>query len=154
AAALRPRTDRGRARGGQAARSRQGRRRDSLTRVAEGARPTLRRAMQSEKDRIGWIGVGRMGAPMVARLLAAGYEVSVWNRTRARGEALGAQGAGVAGSPAELASCDVVFTMVGGSEDFEAVTIGPEGVLSGERVPAILIDSSTVSADASEEVRR
>jgi 3-hydroxyisobutyrate dehydrogenase-like beta-hydroxyacid dehydrogenase len=104
--------------------------------------------------RIGWIGVGRMGTPMIARLLDDGYEVTVWNRTRAKAEPLERQGASVASSPAELADCDVVFTMVAGSEDFKAVTIGEGGVLTRtDRAPLILIDSSTVSAEASQQVR-
>jgi 3-hydroxyisobutyrate dehydrogenase-like beta-hydroxyacid dehydrogenase len=110
--------------------------------------------MDSEKDRIGWIGVGRMGGPMITRLLAAGYPVTVWNRTREKAEPFAQQGATIAESPAGLASCDIVFTMVAGSEDFKEVTIGASGVLSGDGAPAILIDSSTVSADASDEVRR
>jgi len=104
--------------------------------------------------RIGWIGVGRMGSPMIARLLDAGYEVTVWNRTREKCEPLERQGASIAGSPAELADCDVVFTMVAGSEDLKAVTLGEGGLLTrADRAPAILIDSSTVSAEASEQVR-
>jgi 3-hydroxyisobutyrate dehydrogenase len=104
--------------------------------------------------RIGWIGVGRMGSPMIARLLDAGYEVTVWNRTREKCDPLEEMGAIVADSPAALADCDVVFTMVAGSEDLKAVTIGEGGVLMrGDRAPAILIDSSTVSAEASEQVR-
>jgi len=111
--------------------------------------------MDSEKDRIGWIGVGRMGAPMIARLLAGGYDVTLWNRTREKAEAFAERGATIVDSPADLAGCDIVFTMVGDSEDFKEVTIGANGVLAaGERAPAILIDSSTVSADASDEVRR
>jgi 3-hydroxyisobutyrate dehydrogenase len=103
---------------------------------------------------IGWVGVGRMGAPMVGRLLGAGYGVSVWNRTREKAEVLGGLGAVVVDSPGDLAGCDVVFTMVAGSEDLKAVTIGVGGVLSGGgRVPSVLIDSSTVSAAASQEVR-
>jgi len=104
--------------------------------------------------RIGWIGVGRMGSPMIARLLDAGYEVTVWNRTREKCDPLERQGASIAGSPAELADCDVVFTMVAGSEDLKAVTLGEGGLLTrADRAPAILIDSSTVSAEASEQVR-
>ena len=110
--------------------------------------------MDSEKDRIGWIGVGRMGGPMIARLLRSGYEVAIWNRTREKAEPFAAQGATVVDSPADLAGCDIVFTMVAGSEDFKQVTIGPGGVLTADGLsPAILIDSSTVSAEASEEVR-
>jgi 3-hydroxyisobutyrate dehydrogenase-like beta-hydroxyacid dehydrogenase len=91
---------------------------------------------------------------MVGRLLDAGYEVTVWNRTRERADRLAERGCGVASSPAELADCEIVFTMVAGSDDFEHVALGPAGVLSrSDRAPAILIDSSTVSADASQAVR-
>jgi 3-hydroxyisobutyrate dehydrogenase len=104
--------------------------------------------------RIGWIGAGRMGSPMIARLLDAGYDVTVWNRTRGKADALEKLGATLADTPADLAECDVVFTMIAGSEDLKQVTIGPGGVLSrSDRAPAILIDSSTVSAEASAEVR-
>ena len=104
--------------------------------------------------RIGWIGAGRMGSPMIARLLDAGYDVTVWNRTRGKADALEKLGATLAETPADLAECDVVFTMIAGSEDLKQVTIGPGGVLSrSDRAPAILIDSSTVSAEASAEVR-
>jgi len=104
--------------------------------------------------RIGWIGLGRMGTPMVARLLDAGHEVSVYNRTREKAEALEERGCSVVERPADLADREIVFTMVAGSEDFKEVTLGPGGVLgAGDRAPAILIDSSTVSAEASEAVR-
>jgi 3-hydroxyisobutyrate dehydrogenase-like beta-hydroxyacid dehydrogenase len=104
--------------------------------------------------KIGWIGAGRMGAPMVVRLLEAGYDVGVWNRTREKCEALEQVGATIVDSPADLADRDIVFTMVAGSDDFKEVTFGPAGVLGNpEHAPGILIDSSTVSADASDEVR-
>jgi 3-hydroxyisobutyrate dehydrogenase len=64
--------------------------------------------------RIGWIGVGRMGTPMVVRLLDAGFDVAVWNRTREKAEGLAEHGATVVDTVAELAACDIVFTMVGG----------------------------------------
>jgi 3-hydroxyisobutyrate dehydrogenase len=104
--------------------------------------------------RIGWIGVGRMGSALIARLLDAGYAVGVWNRTREKCEPLEERGATIVDDPRELADCDVVFTMVAGSEDFKQVTIAPGGVLTqAGRAPAILIDSSTVSVEASAEVR-
>ena len=62
--------------------------------------------------RIGWIGAGRMGAALATRLLEAGHDVAVYNRTRSKAEALA--GALVVDSPAELADRDIVFTMVGG----------------------------------------
>src|SRR3954468_16181643 len=104
--------------------------------------------------RIGWIGTGRMGAALVKRLLEAGHEVAVYNRTRSKAEALAELGATVVGSPAELADRDVVFTMVGGSDDFKEVAIGPDGVLSRpNQAPKVLIDSTTISREASDEVR-
>jgi 3-hydroxyisobutyrate dehydrogenase len=102
---------------------------------------------------VGWIGTGRMGYQLVERLLAAGSEVVVWNRTRAKAEPLAEHGARIVDTPADLAGCNIVFTMVAGSDDLIAVTTGPEGVLSRPTVPAVLVDSSTVSAEASAIVR-
>lgn len=95
--------------------------------------------------RVGWIGTGRMGYQLAARLLAAGVETWVWNRTRSKAEPLAEKGAKVVDSPADLAECDIVFTMVGGPEDVLEVTIGENGVLSREDArPSILVDSTTI----------
>jgi 3-hydroxyisobutyrate dehydrogenase-like beta-hydroxyacid dehydrogenase len=107
-----------------------------------------------ERPRVGWIGIGRMGAELSGRLLDAGIDLAVWNRTRARAEPLAERGAAVVASAAELADRDVVFTTVAASADLEAVTMGEAGLFTAaERSPAILIDSSTVSAGASARVR-
>src|SRR6201986_3585593 len=104
--------------------------------------------------RIGWIGTGRMGAALVRRLLHAGYDVAGFNRTRSKAEALLEHGATVVDSAADLADRDVVFTMVGGSDDFKEVAIGPNGLLSRTDVaPRMLIDSTTISQAASDDVR-
>jgi 3-hydroxyisobutyrate dehydrogenase-like beta-hydroxyacid dehydrogenase len=102
---------------------------------------------------IGWIGAGRMGAAMVRRLLTGGRRVSVWNRTRTKADALSAFGAKVVDSIADLADCDVVFTMVSTSADLEQVVLGPSGLLSADRCPRVLVDCSTVSAEISAAVR-
>jgi 3-hydroxyisobutyrate dehydrogenase-like beta-hydroxyacid dehydrogenase len=103
---------------------------------------------------IGWIGAGRMGAQIVRRLLAEGCDVAVWNRTRAKSEPLGAAGATLVHSPADLAERDIVFTMVAGSDDLVEVVAGDGGLLSrADAAPRCIVDSSTVSADASERVR-
>lgn len=103
---------------------------------------------------LGWIGTGRMGFPMAARLAKAGGKVAVYNRTRAKAEPLTQYGASIVGTPAELADRDIVFTMVSTSDDLLEVTLGKQGVLSRkDRVPKILIDSSTVSQEASAELR-
>jgi 3-hydroxyisobutyrate dehydrogenase len=103
--------------------------------------------------RLGWLGTGRMGAQLIRRLLAAGHDVSVYNRTLAKAQPLAAHGAKVVDSAADLASCDIVFVMVGTSEDLIDAVLGADGLLSGAAAPSILVDCSTVSADASAQVR-
>ena len=104
--------------------------------------------------RLGWIGTGRMGAAMVRRLVDAGRDVAIYNRTRSKAEAAAGNAATVVDRPAKLADRDVVFTMVSASDDFEEVVLGPDGLLSAEgTAPRVLVDCSTVSAEASQTVR-
>jgi 3-hydroxyisobutyrate dehydrogenase-like beta-hydroxyacid dehydrogenase len=107
-----------------------------------------------KKHTIGWVGAGgRMGFAMAQRLLERGADVSVYNRTRAKVEPLAALGARIIDSPAELRDRDIVFTTVSASDDLIAVTLGEAGVLGADRAPKLLIDCSTVSAEASQQVR-
>ncbi len=107
-----------------------------------------------EQPSIGWIGAGRMGLQMASRLLDAGHDVAVYNRTKAKVAPLTDRGAVVADSPAELASRDVVFTIVAGSDDLLQVTAGENGVLADAgRAPGLLVDFTTVSVQASAAVR-
>jgi 3-hydroxyisobutyrate dehydrogenase-like beta-hydroxyacid dehydrogenase len=95
-----------------------------------------------------------MGHALAARLLAAGHDVAVYNRTRAKAESLEEAGATVVDAPAELADREVVFTMVAGPDDFKEVVLGPSGVLSRNgSAPAVIVDMTTVSPDASQAVR-
>jgi 3-hydroxyisobutyrate dehydrogenase len=104
--------------------------------------------------RVGWIGVGRMGAQLAARLISAGHDVAVYNRTAAKAEPLVALGASVVGTPSELADRDVVFSMVSASADLHAVMTGQGGLLTNpDAAPKLVIDCSTVSAQASAELR-
>jgi 3-hydroxyisobutyrate dehydrogenase-like beta-hydroxyacid dehydrogenase len=111
--------------------------------------------MSTERPmRLGWIGVGRMGRVLATRLLDAGHELSVYNRTREKTEPLAKLGAIIADAPAELADRDIVFTMVGGSADVEHVVSGPDGLLSrSDTTPRVIVDSTTVSPSAAERVR-
>ncbi|HEX6300402.1 MAG TPA: NAD(P)-dependent oxidoreductase [Acidimicrobiia bacterium] len=105
-------------------------------------------------EHVGWIGAGRMGAALIKRLLEAGTEVWVYNRTRAKADALAEHGAKVVDSPADLATLDIVFTMVGGPEDVLEVTIGPEGALSRDDArPSVVVDSTTIDPATSKRVR-
>ncbi len=77
--------------------------------------------------RLGWAGTGRMGYALASRLLTAGYDVAVYNRTRAKAEPLAELGATIVDTPAELADRDIVFTMVAGPSDFKEVVLGAHG---------------------------
>lgn len=103
---------------------------------------------------VGWIGAGRMGYQLAKRLLDAGYDVAIYNRTRAKAEPLIEFGATVVDKPVELAGRDIVFSMVSAPKDLEEVMLGENGLLSDpNRAPKIIGDASTVSVDVSEKVR-
>jgi len=95
-----------------------------------------------------------MGTAMAKRLVLAGNDVTVTNRTRAKAEALAEFGAKVVDTPRDLAGCDIVFIMVSANNDLLDVTTGAQGVLSDpSRAPRIVIDCSTVSTEISASVR-
>lgn len=106
------------------------------------------------KPTIGWVGAGRMGAALATRLLDAGYEVAVFNRTRSKAESLIARGGTVVDRPVDLADRDIVFVMVSASQDLESVMTGEGGLLTHPDIaPSLVVDSSTVSAEASALIR-
>src|SRR5660398_166821 len=93
--------------------------------------------------KIGWIGTGRMGFALSTRLLEAGYDLAVYNRTKSKAEPLAALGAAVVDRPADLADRDVVFIMVSAPKDLQQVVEGDGGLLTVAGVsPGIIIDSS------------
>ena len=99
--------------------------------------------------RIGYAGMGIMGRGMAGCLLRAGHDVMVWNRTRARTDDLVAAGAGVAGSPAELAAaCDIIMVCVSDTPDVEEVTLGEGGLIHRLGPGKLVVDHSTISASA------
>lgn len=111
-------------------------------------------ATKPDHRTIGWIGTGRMGFALASRLLEHGCDLSVYNRTRAKSEPLATRGARLVDRPVDLSDRDIVLTSVAGSEDFAEVMTGPQGLLAnGGRVPSIVIDTSTVSMDASQAIR-
>jgi 3-hydroxyisobutyrate dehydrogenase len=91
------------------------------------------------------LGLGAMGGRIAARLLAAGHDVTVWNRTPAKAEPLVAQGARLAGTPAEAAlAADAVLVMVADPAALAEVTEGPDGVAAGARTGTTILQMSTV----------
>jgi 3-hydroxyisobutyrate dehydrogenase len=109
---------------------------------------------QGDERRLGWLGTGRMGFELARRLLTSGCDVAVYNRTKSKAEPLADLGAKIVGSASDLADRDIVFVIVGTSEDLVDAVIGPGGLMSGGKGPAIVVDCSTVSAEASEYVRQ
>src|SRR5271166_438084 len=97
-----------------------------------------------------------MGSAMAARLIATGAAVAVWNRTASKTVPLVELGATQADTVNDLGRCDIVFTSVTSSPDLLAVTLGPEGLFNAfnaQSAPRIVVDTSTVSAEAAAEVR-
>ncbi len=102
------------------------------------------------KPSIGFIGMGHMGGHMALRLLDAGYQLTVYDRTRQKAKALGQRGAQVAQTPKDLAAnCQVVMACVTDDEAQQDVMFGPDGALAGVHGGSVIIDLSTVSPDAS-----
>lgn len=106
-----------------------------------------------KEKRIGFIGLGTMGSRMAQRLLAAGYPLTVYNRTRAKTEPLAAQGATIAETPRALAaSCEYIITSLTDDAAVEAVFYGSEGILAGARSGATCIELSTIAPASSRRI--
>ncbi|MCF1182872.1 NAD(P)-dependent oxidoreductase [Marichromatium gracile] len=104
-------------------------------------------------ERIGFIGLGLMGAPMALNLLRAGHRLAVYARRETALAPLREAGAEVCASPAALAGAvDVVFTIVSDTEDVEQVLLGPDGVIEGARPGSVVVDMSTISASATRAI--
>ena len=96
-------------------------------------------------DRVGFLGLGTMGAAMAANLARAGFPLTVWNRTAERAEALRTLGAATAASPADVArAADIVVTCVSDTPDVEAILFGDGGVVAGAARGLLVIDCSTI----------
>ena len=110
--------------------------------------------MAASKQKIGWIGVGRMGGPMAERLLKAGYDLSIWNRTRAKAESLAKVGGKVVDNLLELKDVDVLFSIVSTGKDLDQVYFGKNSVTGhGGKLPKIFIDCSTIAVEESTSIR-
>ena len=105
----------------------------------------------TEKLRLGWIGTGRMGYEMAARLAKAGCDIAVWNRTKAKADPLAEHGAKVVNDLKQLAPRDIVFCMVSTWEDVKEVV---SKLLSGEAKPRMLVECSSISLQGSAQLRR
>jgi 3-hydroxyisobutyrate dehydrogenase len=102
---------------------------------------------------IGIVGIGRMGAAMATRLLGLGHQVTVWNRSPAKAQALESAGAKVAASPRALAeACDVVLSILADAPAVEAAYFGPDGVGSGPLAGKVVIEMSTLRPETQQSL--
>jgi 3-hydroxyisobutyrate dehydrogenase-like beta-hydroxyacid dehydrogenase len=105
--------------------------------------------------RIGFLGLGKMGVPMALRLIAAGHELSVWNRTEGRTEPLLREGAIAAATPAEAElGADAVITMLFDDAAHEEVLFGGNGLMDALEPGALHISCSTISVALSERLAK
>lgn len=112
-------------------------------------RPTI----SPSSTRIGWIGTGVMGASMVGHLMKAGFQATVYNRSKAKAENLLAQGAKWADTPKQVAEqADVIFSIVGFPADVREVTLGSSGSLAGAKPGSILVDMTTSDPSLAVEI--
>ena len=113
----------------------------------------MQKGMTLQIKKIAFIGTGIMGAPIAGHILDAGYDVTVYNRTREKAEGLRAKGARWADSPAEAAAdADVVFTMVGYPTDVEDVYLATDGLIRTAKKGAWLIDLTTSSPQLARDI--
>jgi 3-hydroxyisobutyrate dehydrogenase len=108
----------------------------------------------SMSQAVGWIGLGRMGEAMAKKLIKAGHDVRVWNRTASKAAPLAEAGATIVATKQDLAGCAVVFTMVSTTDDLKEVLFAAGGLLTGSVKPRMVIDSSSISQEGSAEIRQ
>ncbi|NPA91925.1 MAG: 2-hydroxy-3-oxopropionate reductase [Chloroflexi bacterium] len=109
----------------------------------------------TQVTKVGFIGLGIMGAPMALNVLRAGYPLTVWNRTREKAKPLLEEGAVWADSPADVArQSDIIITIVSDTPDVEEVILGPNGVIHGARPGSVVIDMSTISPHVTQRIAR
>lgn len=111
--------------------------------------------MATNTQKIGWIGMGRMGYAMAERLIKAGHDVSIWNRTRSKAEPLAKLGGKVVDKPTDLAGVDVLFAIVSTGKDLKQVYFDKDGAATVKgKVPPIFVDCSTISVEDSADIRK
>jgi len=108
---------------------------------------------ERQRARLGYLGLGMMGFPMSRRLIQAGHDVMVWNRSPAKATALVELGARPATSPREMADrCDIVFMCVTDAAAVEDVVFGPEGLAAVAGRGKLVVDFSSIHPDAARTI--
>src|SRR5919108_4985626 len=122
----------------------------ALTSILNERGMVMERENDKPKPSIGFIGMGHMGSHMALKLLDAGYQLTVYDRTKERAQELRQRGALVAQTPRDLAAnCNIVMVCVTDDQAQEHLMLGQDGALAGVRIGSVIIDLSTVSPSAS-----
>jgi 3-hydroxyisobutyrate dehydrogenase len=116
--------------------------------------------MSKNSQKIGWIGVGRMGYQMAERLIKAEHDVSIWNRTKSKAEPLAALGGKIVDKLVDLSGVDILFAIVSEGKDLEEVYFGKDGIVTNAtssgnsgKLPKIFVDCSSISVEDSVRIR-
>ena len=103
--------------------------------------------------KVGFIGLGIMGMPMVRNLIRNGFEVTVYNRTTSKAERMAAEGVKIVDSPGKLARDNsIIITMVSDTPDVESVILGENGIIEFIKADSVVIDMSTISPEATRKI--
>lgn len=107
----------------------------------------------NKSAKIGWIGTGVMGLSMCSRIVDAGYEVSIYTRTKSKADPLINRGCQWYDSPAEIAEhSDIIFTIVGYPQDVETVYFGEQGIFKALKAKSLIIDMTTTRPSLAERI--
>jgi len=108
-----------------------------------------------ETEKLGFVGLGLMGSPMTRRLLAAGYQVAVWNRSAGKAAALVEAGATLAGRPRDVATgASIIFMCVTDAAAVEDVVFGADGLAGASGEGKVIVDFSSIHPDATRAIAR
>ena len=112
-----------------------------------------RGADEQKAERLGYLGLGMMGFPMTRRLVDAGYDVTVWNRSSGKAAALVQAGAKLAGNPQDVAAtANIIFMCLTDAAAVEEVVFGPDGLATVAGAGKLIVDFSSIHPDAARSI--
>ena len=112
-----------------------------------------RGADEQKAEKLGYLGLGMMGFPMTRRLVDAGYDVTVWNRSSGKAAALVQAGAKLAGNPQDVAAtANIIFMCLTDAAAVEEVVFGPDGLATAAGAGKLIVDFSSIHPDAARSI--
>src|SRR4030081_455284 len=112
----------------------------------------VRTAEGRNAEKLGYLGLGMMGFPMTRRLVNAGYDVTVWNRSSGKAAALVEAGAKLSAYPRDVAAASIIFTCLTDAKAVEEVVFGPDGIATARGQGKVVVDCSSIHPDAARAI--